>query len=72
MTVHRRQRLHMIAALVAIIVLHGAMIVGLAVMGEWRVWRFITNFIVQLDAALLMGWVICTSIGALRARDGVA
>lgn len=68
MTGASRQRLPLVAAIVVTLGLHAAMIAGLALMGEWRVWRFITNFIVQVDAVTLIGWIVCTSVAAMRER----
>jgi hypothetical protein len=53
-----RQRLCHALALAILVLGHGGLIVGLALMGEWRVWRFITNLIAQVDAALLVGWIV--------------
>ncbi|UVO53793.1 hypothetical protein [Sphingomonas sp. SUN039] len=68
MSNERRQRLTSIAAILAVVLAHGSIIAGLAWIGEWRVWRFTTNFIVQLDAALVICCVIGSSARAIVAR----
>jgi hypothetical protein len=68
MSEDRRQRLYYGIAFVVLVLGHGGLIVGLALIGEWRVWRFITNAIAQLDAGLLIGWMAWASLTSLRAR----
>lgn len=50
MTRQRKQQLLLIA--IAVLITHLALTTGLALAGEWRVWRFVTDFI-----AHLYGWV---------------
>jgi hypothetical protein len=68
MSEDRRQRLCYVAACLVLVFGHGGLLVGLALIGEWRVWRFITNAIAQLDAGLLIGWMAWASLTSLRAR----
>jgi hypothetical protein len=60
-----RQRLCHALALAILVLGHGGLILGLALMGEWRVWRFITNLIAQVDAGLLIGWMVWTSVRSI-------
>ena len=54
MTETRRKTLFNMIAIAVLIISHGGLIVGLALAGEWRVWRFITNLVFQLDALILV------------------
>lgn len=54
MTEDRRQRLILIDGVLATLGLHAALLAGLAIAGEWRVLRFLANFIAQLDALILI------------------
>jgi hypothetical protein len=56
MSQERRQQPGLIAA-VAVNLLGQALLLGaLALAGEWRVWRCLTDFTLDLDAMLLLGW----------------
>jgi hypothetical protein len=56
MSKEQRQQPGLIAA-VAVNLLGQALLLGaLALAGEWRVWRCLTDFTLELDAMLLLGW----------------
>lgn len=54
MTEDRHQRLILIGGVLATLGLHASLLAGLAIAGEWRVLRFLANFITQLDAPILI------------------
>ena len=54
----RRQRRITIGAICSTLLLHGALLAGLAVAGEWHVFRFLANAIVQLDVVLVLVWMV--------------
>jgi hypothetical protein len=68
MTIDRTQRLIMIATL-AVVICHFSLIAGLALGGEWRVWRFVTDFIAHLygwSAVCWLAWRLIASSGIPR------
>ena len=45
--------------MIALVVIgHVGLITALALAGEWRVWRFITNVTAQLYALAGIGWIL--------------
>ena len=47
----------MIVAIVFVLITHGAIVGGLAIAGDWRVWRFITDLVAQLYALIGIAYV---------------
>ena len=58
----RRQRRITIGAVCITLLLHGAILLALAVAGEWRVFRFLPNAVVQLDVILMLSWVVWKAV----------
>jgi hypothetical protein len=78
MTNERRQRLILIA--LAVVIFHVSLTSGLALAGEWRVWRFVTDLIAHLygwAGIIWLAWRIRVetgldherSLAAARAKD---
>jgi hypothetical protein len=51
-----RQQRGLIAAVAANLLGQALLLGALALAGEWRVWRCLTDFTLELDAMLLLGW----------------
>lgn len=56
MSQKQRQQRVLIAALAINLLVQALLLGALALAGEWRVWRCLTDFTLQLDAMLLLGW----------------
>lgn len=52
----RRQQWSVIAAVAVNLAAQAALLAVLALAGEWRVWRFLTDSAAQLDALIVLGW----------------
>ena len=66
MTDSRRKTLLTAIVIAVLVIGHGGLVLGLALAGEWRVWRFITNAVAQLDAFLVIAWLTWSALSVRR------
>jgi hypothetical protein len=56
MSKDQRQHRILMVGIAGNLLCQASLLAALVFAGEWRVWRFLADFLTQLDAVIVLGW----------------